>query len=82
MAYRIYTERNLADTTRDPDEMVYEELGYKFDLDEAKSVANNYIKKMFFHKDTELKERKSGTYAATDFASYGATVIVEPITIS
>jgi len=82
MAYRIYTERNLADTTRDPDEMVYEELGYKFDLDEAKLVANDYIKTRFFHKDTELKKRNNVTYTATDFASYGATVIVESITIS
>ena len=82
MAYRIYTERNLADTTRDPDEMIYEELGYKFDLADAKSVANNYIKTRFFHKDTELKERNDGTYTATDFASYGATVIVKPINIS
>jgi hypothetical protein len=82
MAYKIYTSRNLADTIRDPDEIVIEDLGYKFNLEDAKLVANNYIKKSFFHKDTELKVRKDGTYTATDFCSYGATVIVEPITIS
>ncbi len=82
MAYRIYTKKNLEDTTRDPDEIVIKELGYKHDLDDAKSVANEYIKTRFFHKDTELKERKDGTYNATDFCSYGAIIIVESIDIS
>jgi len=82
MAYRIYTEVNLADTTRDQDEMFYEEIGYKLDLYEAKLVAKEYIKTRFFHKDTELKKRNNGTYTATDFASYGVTLIIESITIS
>lgn len=82
MAYKIYTRRNLADTMRDPDEIVIEDLGYKHSLEAAKSVANDYINKRFFHKDTKLMERKDGTYSATDFCSYGATIIVESITIS
>ncbi len=82
MAYRIYTERNLADTTRDPDEMVVEELGYKHELEDAKSIVNDYIEKRFFHKDTPIRERKDGTFTATDFCSYGATIIIEPIIIS
>jgi len=82
MAYRIYTRRNLADTTRDPDQMIFEELGYKSDLEDAKSVANKYIKERFFRKDTELSEYKDGTIGATDFSSYGATVVISPITIS
>ncbi len=82
MAYRIYTERNLADTTRDPDQIVIEELGYKHNLEDAKSTANEYIAKNFVHKDTILKERKNGLYSATDFCSYGATIIVEPIIIT
>jgi hypothetical protein len=82
MAYRIYTERNLAETTRDPDEIVIKELGYKYNLEDAKSTANEYIAKNFFHKDTILKERKNGSYSATDFCSFGATIIVEPIIIT
>jgi len=82
MAYKIYTRRNLADTMRDPDEIVIDNLEYKNELGDAKSVAINYIKTKFLHKNTELKERKDGTYTATDFCSYGVTVIVEPITIS
>ena len=35
MAYKIYTETNFADTIRDPDEYVYEQLGYKNNLDVA-----------------------------------------------
>jgi hypothetical protein len=82
MAYRIYTERNLAETTRDPDEIVIKELGYKHNLEDAKSIANDYIAKNFFHRDTLLKERQNGLYSATDFSSYGATIIVEPIIIT
>lgn len=82
MAYRVYTERNLADTTRDPDEIVINELGYRHNLEDAKSIANDYIKTGFFHSDTILKEREDGSYSATDFSSYGATVIVEPIIIT
>ena len=82
MVYKIYTERNLADTMRDPDEIIIEELGYKYILEEAKSIANNYIKTRFFNKDTELKKSKDGTYTATDFCSYGVTIIIKPITVS
>ena len=81
MAYRIYTERNLADTTRDPDQIVTEELGYKYELEDAKLIANDYIKTRFFHKDTSIIERRNGTFTATDFCSYGETIIIEPINI-
>lgn len=81
MAYKIYTERNLADTSRDPDQIVNEDLGYVHNLENAKKIASDYIKKRFFHKDTELLKRKDGTHTATDFCSYGATIIVKPIEI-
>jgi hypothetical protein len=58
------------------------ELGYKHNLEDAKSIANDYIAKNFFHRDTLLKERENGLYSATDFSSYGATIIVEPIIIT
>lgn len=80
-AYRIYTKINLADTCRDPDEIVITELGYKHKLEDAKQLANDYIKESFFRKDMVLEERKDGTYSATDFCSYGVTIIVEPINI-
>jgi len=82
MAYRIYTQRNLADTWRDPDNIVTEDLCYKQSEDDAKSVAMDYIKNNFFHRDTQLRERTGGGFIATDFSSYGATIIVEPIVIS
>jgi hypothetical protein len=82
MAYRIYTERNLADTTRDPDEYVYEELGYKNNLDDAIKVANEYIKNMFCRKDTKLtKGRGKIVLRALDFCSYGAEINIEEINI-
>ncbi len=44
MAYRIYTESNMADTWRDPNEILTGELGYKHSLEDAKSLAMDYIK--------------------------------------
>ncbi len=82
MAYKIYTERNLADTCRDSDNIVTEELCYKHSEDDAKSFARDYIRNNFFHKDTHLRERTGGGFTATDFSSYGATIIIEPIVIS
>jgi hypothetical protein len=82
MPYKIYTERNLADTSRDPDEIVIEELGYKHNLDDAKLIASDYIKTRFFHKNTELIENRNGSFSATDFSSYGATIIIKPIIIT
>ena len=49
----------------------------KFIIDERDYIRNN-----FFHKDTHLRERTGGGFTATDFSSYGATIIVEPIVIS
>lgn len=80
-AYRIYTQRNLADTTRDPDQIVIKELGYRFELDDAKSLATEYIKEHFFHKDSVLIERKNGYFSAVNFMSYGEILYVEPIMI-
>lgn len=81
-AYRIYTQRNLADTTRDPDQIVTTELGYRFDLDDAKSLATEYIKEHFFYKDSVLIERKGGYYSAVNFSSYGEIIFVQPFMIT
>jgi hypothetical protein len=81
MAYRIYTRRNFADTMRDPDEIEINDLGYRHNLKDAKKVANDYIKKRFLNENTKLTKIKDGKYSATDFCSYGATIIIEPIAI-
>ena len=79
MLYRIFKSVNYADTWRDADDIHITELGYKNSLDDAKSVANDYIKKHFFHKNTELRECKDGSFSATDFCSYGETIKIQPI---
>ncbi len=82
MAYRIYTDVNLADTCRDSDNIHTTELGYKNNLDDALLLANTFIKEHFFHKDTELYKNKGmNLYTATDFCSYGKTIYVEKIKI-
>jgi hypothetical protein len=83
MAYKIYTERNLADTSRDPDNYVYQQLGYKNKLEDAVAVANEHIKKRFFKKDTKLKKGEGNiVFRALDFCSYGAEIIIEEIQIT
>jgi hypothetical protein len=79
--YKIYTERNWADSWRDPDDIQICELGYKNSLEDALTIAKNYIKESFFHKDTDLRETYDGNYLATDFRSYGATIHVKSIII-
>lgn len=78
LAYKIYTKKNLADTSRDPDKYIYEDLGYKNNLDDAVKMATDYIQKRFFHKDTKLKKGKGNIiFTASDFCSYGAEIIIE-----
>lgn len=82
MAYKIYTKRNLADTSRDPDEYVYEQLGYKHKLDDAITLAEDHIQKKFFRPDTMLRPGEGNiVYTALDVCSYGARIIIEEITI-
>lgn len=82
MIYKIYTERNLADTSRDPDEYVYEQLGYKNNLDDAVKIANEYIQKRFLRKDTQLtKGQGKIVLRALNFCSYGEEINIEEIDI-
>jgi hypothetical protein len=76
--YRIYTKQNLADTCRDSDDYRYEEVGDATRIEKAIEIANKYINKHFFHKDTKLRRgSKNILYTATDFCSYGKTIIIE-----
>ncbi len=76
--YRIYTKVNLADTSRDPDDIIIKELCYKKTKKEAKEFCNKYISKKFFNKDSELYEN-NGIIHAIDFCSYGETIIAKKI---
>lgn len=83
MPYKIYTRQNLADTSRDPDDYVYETIGYRIYENAAVSLAEDFIKTRFFHKDTQLKlvesNKENHIYRATDFCSYGRTIIIEEV---
>lgn len=82
-AYKIYTKRNLADTSRDPDEYVYEQLGYKNNLEDAVAVANEHIQKRFFTKNTKLEKGEGNiVFTALGFSSWGARIIIEEIQIT
>ena len=80
MAYQIYTSVNYAETSRDADDIRIDNIDYKEKLEDALDVANKFIKEKFFHKDTKLK-KYNNNYAATDFCSWGKTIVVEQINI-
>lgn len=80
MAYRIFTSVNYAMTSRDADDISIDTIGYKDRLEDALEVANKFIKKEFLHKDTELRKYENN-YTATDFCSWGKTIVVKQIDI-
>ncbi len=75
--YKIFTEVNLADTWRDPDEFVYMELGYTDDLQEAMTFCDKYIQKHFFNRDAKMKKVSDGSYAAFNTRSYGEKLMIQ-----
>jgi len=77
MKYRIYRSINIADSCCDPDKFYIKEIGEAKTLGEAQKIAEEYIKKNFC-RNAELTENSDGTFSATDFCSYPATVVVEP----
>ena len=81
--YRIFVKVNYKDTMRDADDIQITELGYKSEskLDEAKVIAENFIRDKFFHTNTKLTENNDGSFSATDFCSWGATIKIQPITV-
>ena len=81
MIYRIYTTVNYADTSRDSDNIHINELCYKNNKEDTLIYLEKYIKKNFFHKNTKPHIFKDGEIRATDFCSYGETIIAKPIKI-
>lgn len=75
--YRIYTRVNFAETSRDKDDIHTEEVGYKKTLKSAIETANDYIKEHFCRSEFKVKKNKDGSYSATDFCSWGETIIIE-----
>lgn len=66
---------------RDPDDIHITELGYKQSLEDAIEFVQARILSHFFRKDAKISKRNDGSFEAVDFCSYGATVIIEPITL-
>jgi len=79
--YRVYTSINYADTSRDPDNIHIEELGFFDNKEKAISIASNFIENNFFNKNTKIRELKNGNFSATDFCSYGKTIYVIKIKV-
>lgn len=83
MPYKIYTQVNLADTSRDPDDYIYSTLGYRKNIIEAMMLADEYINTRFTDKNTMLRKvppnKEKILYTATDFCSYGATIMIKEI---
>ena len=78
--YRIYTKKNLADTMRDPDDIVINELCYKKGQQGAIDFCREYIKEHFKDPEAEIHENKTELYA-TNLVSYGETIIAQKIEV-
>ena len=79
--YRIYTLVNAADTMRDPDDIHETELAYKDDRKKAKKFIEEYIKEKFSKPDeAKIYEDESG-FRATNFISYGQTIIAKKVIV-
>jgi len=80
MSYKIYTERNNAETSRDPDDYTYKQIGQRDTLPEAVRVAQEYIENHFIKKSAELRAGKGKQlFRATDFCSWPETIIIEKL---
>lgn len=80
-AYRIYTTYNAADTTRDPDEIYTTDICYRSTRKGAMKRIRAYIDAHFFRPDDVVISEYEGGLRATNFVSYGETIIAEKITI-
>jgi len=77
--YRIYTEVNLAETCRDPDDIRYTELGGSDDLNTAIEFAKKYIKQKFIFPERAVLYEHNGSYSATDSGSWPKTIVIEKL---
>jgi len=78
--YKVYTSINLADTLRDPNNILIKDLGYFKDLNSALEKGYEYIDR--YYKDSTrykktLKE-KNNVYLG---GSYSTELIIKPIKI-
>ena len=80
MAYRIYTVVNLAETSRDADDVRTQDLCYKEKEEDAVAFCEKYIEDKFTQKDTEL-EKDGENYSAHDSCSWGTTLKADKIKI-
>ena len=80
--YRIYTERNLADTCRDPDDIVITELGYRYSEEDALRLARDFIRNNFWKNHTDLSKDSKGNYSSLEICSYGRNLVIEKLKIN
>ena len=74
--YKIYTEINLAETSRDPDNIITKYLCNKKTKESTIAFCEKYILEHFCDKSTKLEKNTNG-FSATDFCSYAETLIAK-----
>jgi hypothetical protein len=74
--YTLESKVNLADTSRDPDQINITKLGIYKSLESAKSEALKYRDKHFFQKDASFYKDKSGKIYLSDSCSWAVTLII------
>lgn len=83
-SFRIYTRVNLADTSRDPDEIIIKTLAYKKKFISAVRFAYKYMEDNFSKPNLSsfsgYKLRKKGSmWTEYEIASWGEEIIIEKI---
>lgn len=79
--YRLYIYRNLADTSRDSDNIETIKDEFYTTLEKAKIDANIYIKNHFLHKDSKLSG-SGDNWSTVDFCSYGAVIKISKVKVN
>lgn len=78
--FHVLVYANFAETWRDPDDyQIVKNFGYFESFEDSKAVAEKFISKWFLHTETPLTEREDGTWRATDFCSFGRTVVLQSV---
>lgn len=79
--YKFYSIRNLADSWRDPDEIVYKDEFYSTSMEKMKRHVLKFLKKSYSNLELpkEIELDNKGKWSFDIFGSYMPTYYIEEI---
>ena len=80
--YRVWKEVDAAETSRDPEDIIVEELGYFDSFDLAKQRVEKYINDLCHPSVfSKLRKRNDGLWSTLQGGSFGAMLLIKEIKI-